>query len=347
VRKSRLHANTFTESKRRSLAREYKSGSTTTKIAREHGVSASFVKGCLSEFKVPTRPRTSRGHKLDSTAKAALIRDYRGGMTCQQVANRYGVKKCSAWELLNRRGLTRPRSVTNYRYTLNAAAFDDPTGEAAYWLGFLMADGCLDYRYRGYSLTLQLSSKDVAQIESLQAFLGAQHPIRIYSPPKYAKSYNSGQAARLMLRIPEQMANALISHGITPQKSLTAVTSMRLAADADFWRGCIDGDGTVYFHKRRKYPAPVVVLHNASPKLIDQFSSFVRSKCPGARAVPFKGKGALLVNVGGRYAIALLKLLYGNHRPSLARKAEVAAEILAYAAAHPNWCTRRINRKIM
>lgn len=61
----------------------------------------------------------------------------------------------------------------NYKYSLNENFFQEiNTEEKAYWLGFLMADGCiLDQPQRSKRLTVALKEKDINILHKLNKSL--------------------------------------------------------------------------------------------------------------------------------------------------------------------------------
>lgn len=66
---------------------------------------------------------------------------------------------------------------------VNHGAFDVVTNDAAYWIGFLFADGSVIKQKRGGALIqLRLSEIDRGQVEAFRRFLGSTHAIST-SPP--------------------------------------------------------------------------------------------------------------------------------------------------------------------
>jgi hypothetical protein len=270
-----------------------------------------------------------RQGKLTEQQKIDAAARYLAGETCQQVADAFGVKQCSMWEMLKRRNLTRPTSVTNRRHTLNERAFDTITPESAYWVGFLITDGCLSDASRGsHQILLQVSEKDVEHLHSFKRFLGSDHPISPRQTSKKAGHFGDGLHYVYNVRACG-LAAPLIRYGVTPRKTATAAACDVLAFDRHFWRGCIDGDGTVSIHKTGGTLRPYVQLCGASRTLLEQFSAFVRTVVPSAPATVRQGHGVLVVSVIGHAAIALTKHLYADCTIALPRKLSSAREIMA------------------
>ena len=100
-----------------------------------------------------------------------------GGFGVKQIKRAYGYKyHISFSSALKRQGITiRSNHENNRLYDLNPHVFDVIDNElAAYWLGFIYADGCISNR----SLIVSLAQKDIDQLEKLKSFLETEQPIR-------------------------------------------------------------------------------------------------------------------------------------------------------------------------
>ena len=127
--------------------------------------------------------------------------------------------------------MPRPRNRT----ALNHNFFHDIDSEPkAYWLGFLMADGCVhDTMKKGcLQLSVHLASKDLGHLEKLRMALGIVKPVYVW--------HNSIRLAASS----DHLCNDLIRHGCTPRKSLTLrFPSIIPTMLPHFIRGYFDGDG--------------------------------------------------------------------------------------------------------
>lgn len=338
-RKSRIRANAIADAEKTAWAAEYAGGKSTVEIAEANGFSVGFIRKAVIEAGAVIRHGQDRTHKLTPEQKSALAAEYLAGATIEEVSSKYGIKKCSGWELLKRRGLTRPTSETNRRYTLNHAAFAAPlTPEAQYWVGMMMTDGFI-MRRKGCSPTagIQLSQKDDAHIVAFGKFLGTDQTPTRFQPKRYAKSFNSGPASRIDVRSRQIVAD-LATYGVVQNKSHVAEARNGIELSPHFWRGCIDGDGSIAFHPT----APYASLCGASYKFMKQFSDFCISVAAGVRATVNESRpGFYNVRIGGGYAILLLRELYRDGTISLSRKEVAAKMILDHARKNPNWCNKR------
>jgi transposase-like protein len=332
MRKSRLNAQRMSAAQRNQIGREYEAGNTTTELSRKHGVCQSFVARCVTQSGRSIRPATVRAAgKLSELQKSEAIRRYLDGATCQQIADHFGLKQqASVWEMLSRRGIVRPSSIANRRHSLRQDAFDVLAPEASYWVGFLITDGCISDSLDGPRLILSLAEKDAAHVELFRSFIGASHPIRVASN---AGGYGSGKSASLHIRACG-LAPALARLGVVPKKTSTAAAPSHLAFDRDFWRGCIDGDGTVSIHTNRKrgYRIPFIQLVGASRTLIEQFATYVRSISSAMASIEFS-RGVYVTRAGGSAASRVISTLYANASVSLARKREAAESVIKLSNA--------------
>ena len=85
----------------------------------------------------------------------------------------------------------------------------EETDEAAYWLGFLMADGSVSSSSN--EIKLKLGLKDLGQIKKFGAYLGL--------PTARCRAY---EKEALVAFSDKHVKNVLTSYGIGPQKTFTA-----------------------------------------------------------------------------------------------------------------------------
>jgi AraC-like DNA-binding protein len=115
----------------------------------------------------------------------------------------------------------------------------------AYAVGLIATDGNLS----GDGRHISVVSKDLDQLEALRRCLGLRVSIREFKS-------RTGRLARRVQWSDRAFYKVLLSIGLTPNKSLTLG---RLAIPdvyfPDFFRGCIDGDGSVLVYIDRYHTA--------------------------------------------------------------------------------------------
>jgi len=119
------------------------------------------------------------------------------------------------------------------------------TEEKAYWLGFLMADGCVHNK----RLSLELQEKDLSHLKLFKDNISSTHPITYLKPrEKFPGSY-SNPAYRFRISSPI-LANDLDKQGMHPNKTFTACfPNLQTNLVNHFIRGLLDGDGCVHLNK--------------------------------------------------------------------------------------------------
>lgn len=334
MRKSRLFAAGLTDDQRRSIASEYAAGEGSPTLSKRYGVSMSFVLHCVTSSGGTIRTGTRTGAKLSREQRDQLVADYQAGISPRKLSAKYGIRQMAAYEIVRRRRLTRavggPRSDH-----FNENAFDEPSEARDYWLGMLMTDGTVS---DSGSVTLGLKESDIEHVRAFGDFLGSGKSVtfgtsrerilndRIIAACKHAK----------FTACSRRLASSLARFGVVPRKTHIAKV-IGLENSAHFWRGAIDGDGTVAIDNRQM---PVIHLASASRAFLEQFQVFVRSRIPNCAATIYVQPGCMSIHLTGRFAIQLANLLYGSSTIALARKLATAKEIIDRAKRDPFWCNR-------
>ena len=157
---------------------------------------------------------------------------------------------------------------------VDETVFDELTPAACYVIGLLASDGCVggaDPR----RISIKLAAEDAPILRTVKRFLRTDatlgtHPARGNSRPQVGIQIRS---TRLVQRLTEL--------GIGPRKSLSLQIKHALLLESPhFWRGVVDGDGTVMVAKHSKrsgktYLYPRIQLVSGSKIFIDQFVAFL------------------------------------------------------------------------
>jgi hypothetical protein len=192
-----------------------------------------------------------------------------------------------------------PLPNRRYHYSLpDLNAFAQITAESAYWLGFLMADGCITSRQ--VILVLQLC--DEPHTREFLKFAGcADRPSRLA---------NHGRGVRVVISS-APLARQLTAFGLAAGRKPLAEVIPELASSPDFWRGVVDGDGTVKTSSNAGMPQVSLVGY---PRLVAQFSMFLSGVfSDGYAPRPYRhsqSAAVRLVSMSGRRAQAAARALY-------------------------------------
>lgn len=207
--------------------------------------------------------------------------------------------------------------MTLRKHSLDETAFDSVTEGSAYWIGFLMADGTINTpKGRSHEIRLDLAEIDIEQVKSFRRFLKSSHKIHRHLSSK-------GTYAGLLAVSSQHLVSALGRFGVAPRKSHTARV-IGLEHDRHFWRGAVDGDGSLYWSSK----GLACLSFCGSQAMVAQFLDFVRAHAPDCRASVRPCGSIYRTALLGRHATRVIEVLYGECSVALARKLDRAKEML-------------------
>ena len=261
------------------------------------------------------------------------VRCYLAGETRNSLAIRYKASRPFVTDMLHRHGIICRATVDIRRTKLpygDVFASAETNDEAAYWVGFLMADGCISQQKHTDYLILQLASVDIAHIERLRDFIGVPNKITIIKPTTSITPrgiVHKSEHARLCIAS-QPLIDSLAKYGVVPRKSKTARV-ISLENNPHFWRGVIDGDGHMRFQQRAGHCRTAVLNLVGSELLVNQFRDYIRTFTDFNGSVYFS-RGAWCIMVCTRIAARVIHHLYHNPPVALPRKLKTAEEIIAH-----------------
>lgn len=151
------------------------------------------------------------------------------------IAERFGVSFTGMRNAIVKADIERRSG--NRQYTIDEHVFDVIDNElAAYWLGFIYADGCV----RNTFLQVILSTKDTEQLYKLRDFLKSDSPVRVED-----YEYNTPRAALTVFS--PHLTDRLRELGILPGRPNCLLATSAICPEVmhHFIRGFFDGDGSV------------------------------------------------------------------------------------------------------
>lgn len=147
--------------------------------------------------------------------------------------------------------------TVRYKYNFKRDIFrEEPTPEMAYWLGFLLADGCIienkikgnSKDYISYNVTVRLGDKDKEHVYKFAKFL--QYPkekLNEVIKPCYGGAYDRNNLCWVIDVCSTDLCKDLQKYNITPRKSLKEKPFIfnDRELELNYIRGIIDGDGWI------------------------------------------------------------------------------------------------------
>jgi hypothetical protein len=202
---------------------------------------------------------------IDTTLLRRMYVDER--LTTTEIGRRLGCGASTVTRRLRAAGTAvRPRGPNPDRYPLRfrARAWSP---EIAWVVGLIATDGNLASTGHGMSIT----SKDLDLLESARRCLGLSNRFA-----RVSSAWGTG-GYRLQWRH-RAFYDWLVALGLTPRKSLTlGALDVPDEHFADFFRGCIDGDGTVLVYTDRHHTIrePLYVYTRLYVSLVSASRTFI------------------------------------------------------------------------
>jgi predicted DNA-binding protein YlxM (UPF0122 family) len=206
--------------------------------------------------------------KLDNLTKDKFVNLYISDRkSLEDIAKIYKVSRVAVYKKLKKYGIIQ-RSKSEARieaqkqgklpqqfFDINENFFSSWSPEMAYVLGLIITDGCISK-----TGTVSLSMNDKELLEKVKEVMGSKHKIEL---SKYQKGLYCFHFSR------EKLVRDLDKHCVVPRKSLVVkFPEIPQAYLPDFIRGVFDGDGSVFFDKRR----PKFVLRS---KFVSSSEAFI------------------------------------------------------------------------
>lgn len=331
----------YSKEVRAEIAAAYLDGQDSHSLAEQYGCSQTMILRILRGEGVKIRDNREAhllGFSPETVTKAVDL--FNGSGSLADVAEFLEVSRTAATRILKEAGVKlRGRSQAARvcgDFRLNESAFDDRNNpDMWYWVGCLLADGCVCYPKGGKTprIVFELSQTDEDHVRKFREFVGSNAKIQIRPARRNLhlnQPVNSGPAARVQFAS-SRMAEKLAEYGVLPRKSLTAkaIGYEGSPYERDMWRGAVDGDGSVGVDGRSGYP---VVTLTGSSSVCEQFADYARRVFPSYKGVPHRtstSRKTWLVAVTGYAAFDVLRHLYGDCGVAMTRKKASADAILS------------------
>lgn len=289
----------------------YLGGMSSYKLSQEYGMVHSAICALLERNGVERRDN----RVLTDEEERAAIEAYLSGKTMSEVGELFSIDTTTVPKIMKRHNApTRPAGHNSRIYSLNEQAFDVIDNEqAAYWLGFIYADGSNS----GEGFRVALSTRDEVQLIRLKAFLKTEAPIK----HTQAKTPQGRMKPVCLLDVYSgHIADRLRDCGIIKGRNQFHKTLAHLPHDTyrHFIRGLVDGDGSLDTSKRNNARVRILGQEDILSWVVGVFSSELG--LPSDKLIRQR-LGICEVDYGGaKQARAIIRWLYGDATIWLERK---------------------------
>jgi transposase-like protein len=178
-----------------------------------------------------------------------ICEEYKAGTSSISLAKKYNVHSSTVIQAI-RANNNKVRTVGEARrkYTYNHSFFKNIDTEAkAYFLGLILADGCV----RNSVLEIGLQRKDRHILEAFVSCINGDNSIKDFMWKAGGFSKSSSPCSRLTITSAEMVAD-LKTHGIVDRKTYDiCMPVLATELQTHFWRGVWDGDGYISLYDRK------------------------------------------------------------------------------------------------
>ena len=265
--------------------------------------------------------------------KKMVIELYQQGHSMQKCAKIAGfATHHPVWQALIKAGIPRRSKFEVHRkYHVNHSFYDDITTEAqAYWLGFTYTDGCI--LENDYTISFCLSRTDQSHLEKLKIDAGIGNPIHL---GKYRRDGKEYQTCTLAYHS-KPVWTALQKLGMTFRKSHTVIPPVLPEhLERHFWRGAMDGDGTICHGHSTDY---WTIRYVGSFAMVNGLIRYIEKHIPGVQdKSPKKSPGCYFVAYNGlSLPQDVARLLYADSVTHLDRKKRLADQLMVEVVKRRN-----------
>jgi len=208
-------------------------------------------------------------------------------------------------------------NLKNRKQNLNNLFEKADTEEKAYWLGFLYADGCIHKR----GIRIALSIVDEEHIKKINNFFLNKGKIS-YLKEKFFNSKNKDYMCReqVVFELHDVTSLEFLSkYGFCENKTIYGKLNMQnipFNLQKHFWRGMIDGDGSIYYNEETKRGG--MQLTGSYDTLLN-FQKFIKKTLNKDKNIT-KDKTIFTIKLRENLSKELCKILYKNSNIYLKRK---------------------------
>ncbi len=207
------------------------------------------------------------------------------------------------------------RRIGERKYCINDGAFSGKlTEDKAYWLGFLMTDGCVGFGTN--RVRLEMGRKDHGHLIKFKKSLNTNN--KIFKRERFNKIVHRVGLFSTIDFNSDKIRRELSKYGIVPRKTYIAKALNGIENNKHFWRGVVDGDGCIIVNNKEYLNFNLC----GTEEIIKQFISFVNRDIIRTDKKPKRRGDVFLIWFSSRNGGKILNHLYGKSKINLNRKSK-------------------------
>ena len=309
----------FSDDQLEQIAQLYKQGQSTRSIGQLFGVDHKVIAKRLTELDIQVQPYYINNKRRLSEAKSEIVRRYVQGETIAEIAKDFSIARYHIKKVLVESGTQLRTHKGQLAYQLNERFFSTIDNEkAAYWLGFIYADGHVTET----RLAIRISNKDSDHLRRFQKDIGSNHPIHPY--PKNIVGLH-------ITRV--DFVRPLVELDLCGKKSnRLPFPDLKTDLVSHFIRGFADGDGGLYYYSRYRSPF-IFSLYSDTEQFLTRIQNILIENCQVSRTKLYRREAARplsrILRYGGRRQVKrIFNYLYQDATVWLPRKRDAVEPYL-------------------
>ncbi len=201
--------------------------------------------------------------KFSKEKELSILSDYKSGLNTVEIAKKWNTYNTSIRRVLLRYGIT-PRTSKEVQ-SIKINPFNIKEEKSQYFLGLLLADGCIHHRKSTNSVSISLSLKDKEMVEKFRDFICPKNKVSSVLQKKY-NTFMFTVSIRSDI-----IASWLEQHGNFHNKSYNC--DIYIPLTWNILRGIFDGDG--YWHNTNKGNNMAWGICGKSKTFLDKIQQFL------------------------------------------------------------------------
>lgn len=212
------------------------------------------------------------------------------------------------------------RTMNRHMYNINERYFETiDTEEKAYWLGFIVADGCIK---KSNNISIVLSEQDVLHLEKMKLSLNSDHIITYEKISGFPSKYRPACLRFTSKKMKEDLNNKNVFNN----KTLGEIPYYDIndSLIKHYIRGIVDGDGWFSISYDRRYKNKEYVYYEFGIGMGLEMLTWIKQKIfeslniKGSEIKPYKS--IFRLRYSGKNARNILHWLYDDSNIYLDRK---------------------------
>lgn len=205
----------------------YENGYSTSEIKERVSCSTGTIYNALKRNGRPTR---NYKHGVNVEVKEEIKRRYLNRESVNKIHHETGIDSGKIKSILDEFCITKISASKRHNPNIDEDYFENiDTGDKAYWLGWLLTDGCIDKN----SVSISLQARDRYILDQFAKDIGVENKVKVFNKAYYRLYFCS-----------KKIVNDLSKYGIVDNKTFSVVIpDIDEKYVSDFLRGCFDGDG--------------------------------------------------------------------------------------------------------